>query len=63
MKKTPIDRWLRRAGHTQTDLANRTGLCQASISKMIRVGRQIQVVEDDDETYLVETKRLRGARG
>ena len=63
MKKTPLDRWLNRAGNTQTGLAARTGLCQGSISKMRLSGRTVHVVEQDGETFLVETKRLAGQRG
>lgn len=63
MKRTPLDRWLRRPGNSQVRLAAVTGLTQGSISKMLTTGRDIAVVEEEDQTYLVETKRIFGSRG
>lgn len=64
MRKTHIRRWLARPGHTQTQLADLTGLAQTSISKAVSRNREIYVVtEDDGEVWLQEVKRLRGARG
>jgi len=63
MKRTSLPRWLARSGNSQLELSRRTGIGQSSISKMLRVGRDIAVVEDGEKTYLVETKVISGSRG
>lgn len=59
IRRTLLPNWLRK--RTQYTLAYMTGLSQPTISMMLRSERRIWVVEEGDEVYLEEVRRIRPA--
>lgn len=58
MKKTPLVEYLALPGNSQSKLALRVGLTQGAISKMVRTGRKVDVVEHDNGGVELEEKRV-----
>lgn len=58
MTRTPLAEYLNRPGISQDRLAKQVKLTQGGISKMLRTGRVIDVIENDDGTIVLEEKRL-----
>lgn len=60
MKKTPLPEYVEQ--HTQVVTAERIGVSQGAISKMLRNQRQVFVVEHDDGTFSAVEERTPGKK-
>lgn len=59
MKRYTLQDYLAVDGHTQTGLAKAVGVTQGAINQMVKSGRQIFVIQsDDDSLKLEEVRRL-----
>lgn len=56
--RTPLIDWLAQPDHTQGGLARAVGITQGAVSQMVRSSRLIFVVEDGEQIWLEEHKRL-----
>ena len=60
MQGVPLKEYLKH--NSQRKLADAVGVTQGAISKMLRVGRNITVVESKGRVRLVEEKAIMGNR-
>jgi predicted transcriptional regulator len=61
MRQTPIEEFVR--VHKQVQAAALLGLSQGAISKMLRAGRRVTVIEHEDGRVLAVEEKVVAGRG